>query len=45
MSRPPAHLETRLIHAAGMASAFAGAKVTPIVRSTVFEARENESYG
>jgi cystathionine beta-lyase/cystathionine gamma-synthase len=45
MARPPAHLETRLVHAAGMASAFAGAKVTPIVRSTVFEARENESYG
>jgi cystathionine beta-lyase/cystathionine gamma-synthase len=38
-------LETRLVHAGGAPSAFHGAKVTPIVRSTVFTARDNESYG
>lgn len=45
MARSSAHLETRLVHAAGTASAFSGAKVTPIVRSTVFEARDGEAYG
>jgi cystathionine beta-lyase/cystathionine gamma-synthase len=39
-----AHLETRLVHEGSRAEEFGGAKVTPIVRSTVFTSREGESY-
>jgi cystathionine beta-lyase/cystathionine gamma-synthase len=37
-------LETRLIHASSRAGDFAGAKVLPIVRSTVFEADDSAGY-
>jgi cystathionine beta-lyase/cystathionine gamma-synthase len=39
------NLETRLIHAGSRSAEFAGAQVTPIVRSTVWTSREGESYG
>ncbi len=39
-----AHLETRLVHTGARPEAFGGAKVTPIVRSTVFTSREDETY-
>jgi cystathionine beta-lyase/cystathionine gamma-synthase len=45
MIEKKARLETRLVHAGSNPSAFSGAKVTPIVRSTVFLSREGESYG
>jgi cystathionine beta-lyase/cystathionine gamma-synthase len=38
-------LDTRLIHAGSTSAQFAGAHVTPIVRSTVWSSREGESYG
>jgi cystathionine beta-lyase/cystathionine gamma-synthase len=39
-----AHLETRLVHTGSDAEQFGGAKVTPIVRSTVFTSRDDETY-
>jgi cystathionine beta-lyase/cystathionine gamma-synthase len=45
MVKRSTHLETRLVHAGETSSAFNGAKITPIVRSTVFTSRDNESYG
>lgn len=45
MSERGVHLETLLVHEGSKAEDFGGAKVMPIVRSTVFTSREGESYG
>jgi cystathionine beta-lyase/cystathionine gamma-synthase len=45
MAERKTHLDTRLVHAGHDASAFDGAKITPIVRSTVFTSRPGERYG
>lgn len=39
------HFGTRVVHAGGRPDEFFGAKVTPIVRSTVYAPRDNEAYG
>ena len=44
MTREQKHIETSLIHGAERNGRFEGAQVTPIVRSTVFEAGEQVDY-
>src|SRR5688500_3220157 len=44
MTREQKHIETSFIHAAERNGRFEGAQVTPIVRSTVFEAGEQVDY-
>ncbi len=45
MGKDVLHFDTRVVHAGSSAASFAGAKVTPIVRSTVFEPQAGETYG